>query len=364
MDREGQEDQRRAALLVMGAVLAGLLAMRAAAPFVAPPAAVEVPAVRPAAATVSRPAVLEGDRHQAVRGRGRRAAAGRRGPPQPAAGGPARRGHRADNGLVGRDGAVVAVRGGVACATPGRSGRLATPPRPSLLRRRLGQRRPGLAGGGDRRPRALVPAARSSWGSGSWEGVAATAAATGAPPPAAAGGPGYVAARAAAAGRGGRRGARPRGRAGGRVRGVEPRTGWLGRRLGLAATIPLTAVAARGSAVAWVEGSALHLGDLASGRPGGGAAAGDRRVRGPWGVLAGRADPGRGHQGRLLHPPSPGPGRHRPGLGGPGWPVRKGRCPTAAPPAWPGRRPATGSSSAASALGSASAPTGSAPAGP
>jgi hypothetical protein len=43
-----------------------------------------------------------------------------------------------------------------------------------------------------------------------------------------------------------------------------PRTGRLGRRLG--AWTPLNVVAARGSAVAWVEGSALHLGDLASGR--------------------------------------------------------------------------------------------------
>jgi hypothetical protein len=44
----------------------------------------------------------------------------------------------------------------------------------------------------------------------------------------------------------------------------DPRTGRLGRRL--AAGAPLTVVAARGSAVAWVDGSALHLGDLASGR--------------------------------------------------------------------------------------------------
>jgi hypothetical protein len=43
-----------------------------------------------------------------------------------------------------------------------------------------------------------------------------------------------------------------------------PRTGRLERRL--AAPSPLTVVAARGQAVAWVERSALHLGDLATGR--------------------------------------------------------------------------------------------------
>jgi hypothetical protein len=44
----------------------------------------------------------------------------------------------------------------------------------------------------------------------------------------------------------------------------DPRTGRLGRRL--ATGTPLTVVAASGRSVAWVEGSALHLADLASGR--------------------------------------------------------------------------------------------------
>lgn len=256
-------------LLVMGAVLAGLLAMRAAAPFVAPPAAVEVPAVRPAAATVSRPAVLEeatGTRLYVAGDDGLlRVDVDRRSLRRVALPGGVT---GADNGLVGRDGAVVAVRGGVAYATPGRSGRPATPLGPASYA--VASASAGrvwlVEETGD--PERWYRLREVELGrSGSGEGVATTAAATGAPPP-------------------GRRpvalgtlplGQRPlAGVAGGVLVHVagpvgglavwNPRTGWLGRRLGLAATIPLTAVAARGSAVAWVEGSALHLGDLASGR--------------------------------------------------------------------------------------------------
>lgn len=237
-------------LLVIGAVLAGLLAMRAAAPFVAPPAAIEVPAVRPAVATVSRPAVLEeatGTRLYLAGDDGLlRVDVDRRSLRRVALPGEVT---GADNGLVGRDGAVVAVRGGIAYATPGRSGRPATPLGPASYA--VASASAGrvwlVEETGD--PERWYRLREVDLGrSGSGEGVGTLP--LGQRP--LAGVAGGVLVHVA-----------------GPVGGLavwNPRTGWLGRRLALAATIPLAAVAARGSAVAWVEGSALHLGDLASGR--------------------------------------------------------------------------------------------------
>ena len=244
---------RVARLLPALAVVAALLAMRALAPFVAPPAAPPGAGPAPAgsvaaAAVAARPAplaeatgaslILGGDRGllrvDLDHGRVRRV-------PLPL--GTA----EADNGLVERGGVVVAVRGGVAFVAPVRPGRPATPLGPASYA--LASAAPGRVwlvtetGDPERWFRLREVDLRR---------------------------------RAAA----GARGVLPLGRrpvagvpggllvhelgGGGGLAVWDPVTGKLGRRLASGATP--TAVAARGRAVAWVEGAVLHLGDLASGR--------------------------------------------------------------------------------------------------
>jgi hypothetical protein len=246
----------RRSWLAVGALVAGLLAMRAVAPLVAPPAVGPpgggpAPAGPVAAAVAARPAplaeatgaslILGGDggllRVDLDRRRVRQVQL-----PIGAA--------EADNGLVERDGVVVAVRGGVAYAASGRPGWPATRRGPASYA--LASATPGRvwlvtetgdperwfrlreldlggpqAGGAvpargvlplDRRPVAGVPGGLLVHEIGPSSGLAVW----------------------------------------------NPGTGRLGRRLVTAAT--LTGVAARGRAVAWVEYSTLHLGDLATGR--------------------------------------------------------------------------------------------------
>jgi len=234
--------------------VAGLLAMRAVAPFVAPPAAGPsgggpAPAGPVAATAVAtRPAplaeatgaslILGGDggllRVDLDRRRVRQV-------PLP------RGAAEADNGLVERDGVVVAVRGGVAYVASGRPGRPATPLGPASYA--LASATPGR-----------VWLVEETGDPERWSrlrevdlGRLAAAGARGVLPlerRPVAGVPGGLLVHVVGAGSG--------------LAVWDPRTGRLGRQLVTAAT--LTGVAARGRAVAWVEGSALHLGDLASGR--------------------------------------------------------------------------------------------------
>jgi hypothetical protein len=237
--------------LAVGALVAGLLALRAVAPFLGPAGPVPAPAA-PVAAAASRPAplteatgaslLLGGDggllRVDLDRGRVR---------PVPLPPGAV----EAGIGLVERDGVVVAVRGGVAYAASGRPGRPAVPLGPAsyavasasagrvwlveetgdperwfrLREVDLGRPVGGGAVAGDRgvlplgrRPVAAAPGGLLVHEVGDGDALAVW----------------------------------------------DPRTGRLGRRLPARAT--LTSVAAHGHAVAWVEGVALHLGDLASGR--------------------------------------------------------------------------------------------------
>jgi hypothetical protein len=243
-------------LLPALAVVAGLLAMRAVAPFVAPPAAGPsgggpAPAGSVAAVAVAtRPAqlaeatgaslILGGDggllRVDLDRRRVRQV-------PLPLGAA------EADNGLVERDGVVVAVRGGVAYAATGRPGRPAT---------RLGPASYALASAtGGRVWLVTETGDPDRWSRLREVDLAASPSSA----PAA-------------------RGVLPLGRRpvagvaggllvhevsdGGGLAVWDPDTGRLGRRLAAAAT--LTGVAARGRAVAWVDGAALHLGDLATGR--------------------------------------------------------------------------------------------------
>jgi hypothetical protein len=242
----------RRPLLALGAVVAALLAMRAAAPFVATPAGVQVtaatPVPTPVAAPAARPAPLAdatgarlylgGDdgllRVDVDRRSVRRVAlpAGARGP---------------DNGLVGLDGVVVAVRGGLAYAVPDRPGRPARPLGPASYA--LASASPGrvwlVTETGD--PGRWFRVREVGLGESGPVVVKGTLPLERRP---VAGAPGGLLVHVV-------------GPAGG-LAVWNPRTGRLGRRLG--AGTPLNVVAARGSAVAWVEGSALHLGDLASGR--------------------------------------------------------------------------------------------------
>jgi hypothetical protein len=237
-------------LLVAGVVAAGLLALRAAAPFVAPPPAEPPPAPAVAvAATRPQPLAeatgaslfLNADdgllRVDLDRGRVRRV---------PLPGGAT----AGDNGLVERDGVVVAVRGGIAYRTGGPAGLAATPLGPASYA--FASARPGR-----------VWLVEETGDPARWFRVREIALG---PAPA---GPGPAPARALPLER------RPVAATpggllvnlvgpGGGLATWDPRTGRLERRL--AADTPLAAVAASGPAVAWVEGSALHLGDLASGR--------------------------------------------------------------------------------------------------
>jgi hypothetical protein len=163
----------------------------------------------------------------------------------------------ADNGLVERDGVVVAVRDGTAYAAPARPGRAATPLGPASYA--LASATPGRVwlvtetGDPERWFRLREVGLGRSPGGG-------------------AGPAGH--------------GALPLGRrpvaevpggllvhetgAGGGLAVWDPRTGRLGPRLATGAApadgATPAAVAARGHAVAWVDGAALHLGDLATGR--------------------------------------------------------------------------------------------------
>jgi hypothetical protein len=237
------------------ALVAGLLAMRAVAPLVTPPAAgppggVAAPAASEVAAVAAtRPAplaeatgaslLLAGDGGLLRVDLDRRGV--RRVPLPPGAA-------EADSGLVERDGVVVAVRGGVAYTASARPGRPATPLGPAAYA--VASASPGR-----------VWLVEETGDPERWfrlHEVGLGPAATG---PAA-------------------RGVLPLGRRpvtgvaggllvhdvsdGGGLAVWDPDTGRLGRRLAAAAT--LTGVAARGRAVAWVEGAVLHLGDLATGR--------------------------------------------------------------------------------------------------
>ena len=237
--------------LAVGALVAGLLALRAVAPFLGPAGPVPVPAA-PVATVATRPAplteatgaslLLGGDggllRVDLDRGRVRPV------PLPPGAG-------EAGIGLVERDGVVVAVRGGVAYAASGKPGQRAAPLGPASYAvasaspgrvwlveetgdperwfrlREVDLGRP-LGGGAVAGDRGVLPLGRRP--------VAAA--------------PGGLLVHEVGGGDG--------------LAVWDPRTGRLGRRLPAGAT--LTAVAAHGHAVAWVEGVTLHLGDLASGR--------------------------------------------------------------------------------------------------
>ena len=252
----GTTGRLRRPVLVLGALVAGLLAMRAAAPFVAPPAAVQVTPATPVAAPATRPVLLAeatgtslylgGDdgllRVDVDRRSVRRVPLSRR-----AAG--------ADNGLVARGGIVVAVRGGMAYATSGRPGRPAVRLGPASYA--LASARPGrvwlVEETGDPhrwfRAREVALGRTGSLVGGAIGGAAARGTLPLGQRPVA-GAPGGLLVHVAGA-------------VGG-LAAWNPRTGRLERRL--AARTPLTVVAARGQAVAWVERSALHLGDLATGR--------------------------------------------------------------------------------------------------
>jgi hypothetical protein len=239
--------------LVLGALAAGMLAIRAVAPLVAPPSAVTVAAsgsVAGAPAT-ERPAVLaeattaslllgmeDGLLQVDVDARTVRSI------PLPG------RRFEADQGLVRRDGAVVAVRGGIAYAATGQPGRPAT---------RLGPASYALAAVDPRR----VWLVEQTGDPDRWFRVRETAV------------DGVGSGRVVVA-----RGTLPLGERpvagasggllldvvgpGGGLAVWDPRTGRLRHRFD--AVAPVTVLAASGRLVAWVEGSTLHLGDLASGR--------------------------------------------------------------------------------------------------
>jgi hypothetical protein len=243
--------RRRRPWLVLGVALAGLLAIRVAAPFVAPPpAALTVPVVAgaPAAPAATRPAVLaEVTAASLVLGAEdglfRVDVDARRVRPVVLPGG----GEGTDVGLVRRDGVVVAVRGGNAYVAPARPGRPAARLGPASYA--LVSARPGRVwlvvqtGDPDRwfrvREVALGGPAGSRVGAGG-------ALPLGQRP--VAGVPGGLLVQLV--GPGG-------------LAVWDSRTGRLRQRLATGSAV--TVVAASGRRVAWVEGSTLHLGDLATG---------------------------------------------------------------------------------------------------
>jgi hypothetical protein len=246
---------RVARLLPALAVVAALLAMRAVAPFVAPPAATSgggpAPARSVAAEVATRPAplaeatgaslILAGDggllRVDLDRGRVRRVLL----PPGAA---------EADNGLVERDGMVVAVRGGVAFVAPVRSGRPATPLGPASYA--LASAAPGrvwlVTETGD--PERWFRLRELDLGGSPARGAVPARGVLPLDRRPVAGVPGGLLVHEIGPGSG--------------LAVWNPRTGRLGRQLVTAPT--LTGVAAQGRAVAWVEYSTLHLGDLVTGR--------------------------------------------------------------------------------------------------
>jgi hypothetical protein len=242
----GTTGARRPAL-ALGVLVAGLLALRALAPFLAPPASVRVPSV-PVAVQPTRPAPLTeatGTRLYLAGDDGLlRVDIDRRSVRLVALPG---RVAEIGGGLVGRDGVVVAVRGGFAYAAADRPDRPAVPLGPASYA--VASASPGrvwlVEETGD--PNRWFRAREVELG-GSREQLGAGTLPLGQRP--VAGAPGGLLVQEVGA-----------------VGGLavwDQRTGRLERRLATGATV--TAVAARGPAVAWVEGSALHLGDLASGR--------------------------------------------------------------------------------------------------
>jgi len=251
----GTTGRVRRPVLVLGALVAGLLAMRAAAPFVALPTAVQVAAPAAVTTPATVPVLLAeatgtslylGGDDGLLRVDVDRRSVRRVPQPRGAAG--------ADNGLVGRGGVVVAVRGGMAYATSGRPGRPAVRLGPASYA--LASARPGRVwlveetGNPHRwfRAREVALGRTGSLVEGALGGAARGTLPLGQRP--VAGAPGGLLVHVTGA-----------------VGGLaiwNPRTARLERRL--AARTPLTVVAVRGQVVAWVEQSALHLGDLATGR--------------------------------------------------------------------------------------------------
>jgi hypothetical protein len=241
----------RQAALVLGVLAAALLALRAAAPLVAPPPAagpVPVAASAPAGPVATPPAALAEPTGASLLLGGEDGllrvdlATGATRPvplPEEAPGG--------DGGLVRGDGTVVAVRGGSAYAAPDRPGRPATRLGPASYA--LASAAPGRVwlveqtGDPDRWFRVREVAVHRP---------ATTAVARGVLP---------LGRRPVAGVRGGLL-VDLAGRGGG-LAVWSPRTGKASLRLRAAAP---AVVATSGRTVAWVEGAALHLGDLAGGR--------------------------------------------------------------------------------------------------
>ena len=243
--------------LLLGAVAAGLLALRAVAPLLAPPAGVGVTAPAPVAAS-ARPATLAEatgtvlflggeDRLLRVDPDHRRVW------PVSLPGGAA----AGDGGLVQVDGVVVAVRGDVAYAVPDRPGRPAARLGPASFA--LASSRPGWVwlveqtGDPDRWFRAREVAAGRSGAARPAPVGAATARAPATLP---------LEQRPVTGMFGGL--LVQMGGVGGGLAVWDPRTGRLSRRLAGAAAPAV--VVASGRMAAWVEESALHLTDLTTGR--------------------------------------------------------------------------------------------------
>jgi hypothetical protein len=246
--------------LLLGVLVAGLLAIRAVGPLVAPPAAVPVTAAgsTPTTSAAARPAPLA--EATAARllldaddGLLRVDIDARTVESIPL---PGRR-FETDRGLIDRDGVVVTVRGGVAYEATGRPGRPPTrlgpasyalasaDPRRVWLVEQTGDpdrwfRVREVAVGGDRPGRAVAVAAPPV--------VARGMLPLGERP--VAGSPGGLLVDVVGPGGG--------------LAVWDPRTGRLRHRFD--AVSPVTVVAASGRMVAWVEGPTLRLGDLGSGR--------------------------------------------------------------------------------------------------
>jgi hypothetical protein len=253
--RPGTATGVRRPALMLGVLVAGLLAMRVAAPFVAPaarlspgggtdPLAVagaDAPRPAPLAEATGVSLILGGDGGLLRVDPDRRSVQ-----PLPLPPGAA----EADNGLVERGGVVVAVRDGTAYAAPARPDRPATPLGPASYA--LASAAPGRVwlveetGDPERwfRLRELDLGRSPAGGAVPARGVLPLERRP------VAGVPGGLLVHVVGAGSG--------------LAVWDPRTGRLGRQLVTAAT--LTGVASRGRAVAWVEWSVLHLGDLTTGR--------------------------------------------------------------------------------------------------
>jgi hypothetical protein len=241
--------------LVVGVLVAGLLALRAAAPLVAPPSGSLAAGSSPAAAPppAAAPRAVLGERTGASlllggeEGLLRVDVDARTMRPIPL---PGRR-FETDRGLVRRDGTVVTVHGGTAFLATGEPGRPATP---------LGPASYALAAADPQR----VWLVEETGDPDHWFRVREVqVGGSPGPPQALARGTLPLSERPVAAAPGGLLldVVGP----GGGLAVWDPRTGRLRHRFG--ARSPVTVVAASGRTVAWVEGTRLHLGDLAGGRP-------------------------------------------------------------------------------------------------